>query len=167
MYLLEPEHHGGRVEGDGVKKKGIALSAIVDMSRAPSVSIAVYKSKTFARFAKKASITDVDLWKAALLANDGVIDADLGGGVIKQRIARSGEGKSGGSRTILAFRKEDRAVYIFGFEKKDLDNIDATQLKTLRTLAKVILGYNADEMKQQIKSGELSFVAAPKESENG
>ena len=137
------------------------------MSRAPSVSIDVYKSKTFARFVKKASITDADLWKAALLANDGVIDADLGGGVIKQRIARSGEGKSGGSRTILAFRKEDRAVYIFGFEKKDLDNIDATQLKTLRTLAKVILGYNADEMKQQIKSGELSFVAAPKESENG
>jgi hypothetical protein len=56
----------------------------------------VYKNKFFARFAKKARISDGDLWKAAQLAELGVIDADLGGGVIKQRIARRGEGKSGG-----------------------------------------------------------------------
>ncbi len=63
-------------------------------------------------------ITDADLWKAAQLANEGLIDADLGGGVIKQRIARAGEGKSGGSRSSILFRKGDRAVYVYGFERR-------------------------------------------------
>ena len=76
------------------------------------------ESKPFTRFAKKARIADADLWWAAQRVNDGLADADLGGGVIKQRIARAGEGKSGGSRSIILFRKNDRAVYVFGFEKK-------------------------------------------------
>jgi hypothetical protein len=136
------------------------------MSSTPPKAFSVYKTKTFARFAKRAHITDTDLWNSALLANHGSIDADLGGGVIKQRIARPGEGKSGGSRTILAFRKADRAVYVFGFEKKDMDNVDIRQLKALRTLARVVLGYNVDQIKHQIKAGELSFVEAPKEDDN-
>ena len=68
------------------------------MRPAPSRTLSVYKGKAFVRFARKARITDADLWQAAQRANDGLIDADLGGGVIKQRIARAGEGKSGGSR---------------------------------------------------------------------
>jgi hypothetical protein len=133
------------------------------MSTTPPKAFSVYKTKTFARFAKRARITDVDLWHSALLANQGSIDADLGGGVIKQRIARPGEGKSGGSRTILAFRRADRAVYVFGFEKKDMDNLDIRQLKLLRTLARVILGYSADQLKQQIEAGQMFFVEVPKE----
>jgi hypothetical protein len=80
------------------------------MRSTPDKPFSVYKTKTFARFAKQARILDADLWNSALLANQGVMDADLGGGVIKQRIARAGEGKSGGSHTILAFRSGDRAV---------------------------------------------------------
>jgi hypothetical protein len=80
------------------------------MGQDSSGAFSVYKNKAFARFAKKARITDFDLWKAAQLANKDAIDADLGGGVIKQRIARAGEGKSGGSRSIILFRKNDRAV---------------------------------------------------------
>jgi hypothetical protein len=74
--------------------------------------LSVYKSKPFSRFAKKARITDADLWETARRANEGSIDADLGGGVIKQRIARAGAGKSGGLRSIILFRKNDRAVYV-------------------------------------------------------
>ena len=62
--------------------------------QASSRVLLVYKNKFFARFAKQARITDADLWKTAQLANEGLIDADLGGGVIKQRIARAGSGKS-------------------------------------------------------------------------
>jgi hypothetical protein len=80
----------------------------------------VYKSKPFARFARKAGIADAEIWNAAQRADAGLIDADLGGGVIKQRIARPGEGKSGGSRSIILFKQGNRAVYVFGFEKKDL-----------------------------------------------
>jgi hypothetical protein len=71
------------------------------MSAIPSNTFLVYKNKPFARFAKKARITDSELWKVAALANEGIVDANLGGGVIKQRIARPGEGKSGGSRSII------------------------------------------------------------------
>ena len=88
---------------------------LLGVGKTLSKSLSVYKNKPFARFAKKANITDADLWKAALLANEGVVDADLGGGVIKQRIARAGEGKSGGSRTIILFRRGDRAVYSIWF----------------------------------------------------
>jgi hypothetical protein len=126
----------------------------------------VYKNKAFSRYAKKARITDSDLWKAAEAANKGVIDADLGGGVIKQRIARAGEGKSGGSRSIILFRKGDRAVYVYGFEKKDLANIKPDELEAFRELAKVILGYTQAEVENMVKCGALVKVQEP-ENHNG
>ncbi len=110
------------------------------MSPAHFSTLSVYKGKAFMRFARKARIADADLWKAAQLANIGLIDADLGGGVIKQRIARAGEGKSGGSRSILLFKKDNRAVYVYGFEKKDVANIDRRELEAFRELAEVVLG---------------------------
>jgi hypothetical protein len=124
----------------------------------------VYKNKAFARFARKARITDSDLWKTAQLANEGVIDADLGGGVVKQRIARAGEGKSGGSRSIILFRRGDRAVYVYGFEKKDLANIKPDELEGLRELAKVILGYSKAEIENMVELGALFKI---QEDDNG
>ena len=145
----------------------MALSAILrDVGQSSSRSLAVYKSKPFARFAKKARIVDADLWRAAQRANKGLIDADLGGGVIKQRIARAGEGKSGGSRSIILFRKSDRAVYIYGFEKKDLANIRPNELEAFRELAQVILGYTNIEIAQRIEDGALFKVEEPEEDNN-
>jgi hypothetical protein len=129
-------------------------------------TLAVYKSKPFARFAKSARIDDSALWKAAQLANEGLIDADLGGGVIKQRIARAGRGKSGGSRTIILFRKNDRAVYVYGFEKKDLSNIRPSELQAFRELAEVILGYTDAEMAKRVEDGALYAVSKPAEEQN-
>lgn len=120
--------------------------------------LAVYKNKPFARFARKAGITDADLWKAARLANQGVIDADLGGGVIKQRIARAGKGKSGGSRSIILFRKEDRAVFIYGFEKKNMANIGPTDLDAFRKLASIILDSTDDQIAERVEEGSLIKV---------
>jgi hypothetical protein len=129
--------------------------------RPTSSTLSVYKTKPFDRFARKARITDLDLWNAAELANQGLIDADLGGGVIKQRIARAGEGKSGGSRTIIAFRKDDLAIYMFGFEKKDQANIDRSDLEVLRKLAQIYLGYTAIDLAREIRAGELLIIAGP------
>jgi hypothetical protein len=123
--------------------------------------LAVYKGKPFARFARKAGITDTDLWKAARLANQGIIDADLGGGVIKQRIARAGEGKSGGSRTIILFRKDERAVYVDGFEKKDVANIRQDELVALCKLAETILGYTNAEIANRVQDGVLIKLEEP------
>src|ERR1017187_7972692 len=137
------------------------------VSEAASRTLSVYKAKPFARFARKARITDADLWNAARLANEGLIDANLGGGVIKQRIARSGEGKSGGSRSIILFKKNDRAVYVYGFEKKDLSNIKGDELEAFRELAKVVLGYTNAEMAKRVEDGALLKVECPEEEDNG
>ena len=133
------------------------------MKPAPLNSLSVYKGKAFVRFAQKARITDADLWRTAQLANEGLVDADLGGGVIKQRIARAGEGKSGGSRSIILFRQNNRAVYVYGFEKKDRANIDRRELEAFRELAQVILGYTDAEMEQRVKDGALFNVQKPEE----
>jgi hypothetical protein len=131
-----------------------------------SKAFSVYKSKPFARFAKKARIADADLWKAARLANEGVIDANLGGGVIKQRIARAGEGKSGGSRSIVLFKKNDRAIYVHGFEKKDMANIRPDELEAFRKYAEIYLGYTNAEMTQLLEDGALFQVEKPKGDDN-
>jgi hypothetical protein len=76
-------------------------------------------------------------------AENGLIDADLGGGVIKQRIARRGQGRSGGYRSIILFRFASRAIFAYGFAKRDQDNISAKELRAFRLLAKTML--NMDE----------------------
>jgi hypothetical protein len=129
--------------------------------------LTVYKTKQFSRFARKARITDADLWHAADRANSGLIDADLGGGVIKQRIARAGEGKSGGSRSILLFRFQDRAVFVFGFEKKDLGNIKSDELEAFRELANIVLGYSDTEMAKRVVDGALIEVKHLEENGDG
>ena len=133
------------------------------MSRTEFKPISVYKNKPFARFQKKARITDKDLWNAVQAAERGILDADLGGGVVKQRIARAGEGKSGGSRSIILFRQGDRAVYVYGFEKKDRANIKADELEAFRELATVIFGYTDGELRNLVTNGALLQVKAPEE----
>jgi hypothetical protein len=96
----------------------------------------VFKNHAFSRFAARNAISDEDLCEAMQRASRGLIDADLGGGVMKQRIARTGEGKSGGFRSMILFRAQKRSVFVHGFAKKDLGNIDAKELKALRELAK-------------------------------
>jgi hypothetical protein len=129
--------------------------------------LAVYKTKPFARFARKARVSDSDLWEAVRQVNVGVIDADLGGGVIKQRIARAGGGKSGGSRVIILFRFKGRAVFVHGFEKKDIGNIKWNELEAFRALADVILGYSDAEIVCRVADGALIEVNPPRENGHG
>ena len=72
----------------------------------------VFKTKVFRRFQRKERMRGANLVEAVARAEKGLIDADLGHGLIKQRIARDGAGKSGGFRTIIAFRKGDRAAFL-------------------------------------------------------
>ena len=88
----------------------------------------VYKLKAFARFQRRELIADRALWNAVKSAEDGLVDADLGGGLIKQRVARPGRGKSGGFRTIIAYRRGDRAVFLYGFAKSERENLNDDEL---------------------------------------
>ena len=110
------------------------------------------------RFAKKAGIGDVALCEAVRDAERGLIAADLGGGVIKQRIARIGRGKSGGSRTLIVFRAGARAFFVHGFAKNEKDNIGQDELSALKKLASALLAYDDKAIFRVIASGTLAEV---------
>ncbi len=106
----------------------------------------VFKTRWFARFAKSEGIADKSLREAIERADRGLIDADLGGGLIKQRVARSGQGRSGGYRTIIAYRGRNRAVFLYGFAKSERENIERDELISFRTAADYWLSANATEI---------------------
>lgn len=118
----------------------------------------VFKSRAFSRFADRSDISDEDCCEAVERAAQGLIDADLGGGVIKQRIARRGEGKSGGFRSMILYKDKYRAIFVHGFAKKDAGNINPQELKALKKLAKIMLGYADAELASVIASGTLIEV---------
>ena len=94
-----------------------------------------FKTKAFARFANPEGVEDAVLCEAIRRAQRGLIDADLGGGVIKQRIARKGGGRSGGFRTIVLFRRGELAFFVYGFAKSGRANLRRDELETFRLLA--------------------------------
>lgn len=85
-------------------------------------------------------------------------DADLGAGLIKKRVARAGEGKRGGFRTIIVYRGGDRAVFVYGFPKNAKANLDATELDGYRKLARIYLGLTAADIYRALNEGELKEV---------
>ena len=118
----------------------------------------VFKNKPFARFARTNGVSDAALCGAIEEANRGLIDADLGGGAIKQRVARRGAGKSGGFRTMIVFRFSALAIFVHGFAKSDVENIGAVELTALKKLASELLAYGADALEKAIASGTLMEV---------
>ena len=118
----------------------------------------VFKIKGFARFQRRERIADKALVEAIQAAERGLVDADLGGGLIKQRIARPGQGKSGGFRTLTAYRRSERAVFLFGFAKNERDNIDDDELETLRERGQVFLALSTGQLARLLAEGDLTEV---------
>ena len=121
-------------------------------------ALRVFKNKSFERFANREGIKDRDLLEAVDLANRGLISADLGGGVIKQRIARSGQGKSGGFRTIIIFKAGDRAFFVYGFAKNKKANINSKELKALKKLATQLLFSSDKDLAKALENGVFKEV---------
>jgi hypothetical protein len=90
--------------------------------------------------------------------NKGLIDANLGSGLFKKRIAMPGGGKSGGWRTLLGFQSERKAFFLYLFPKSVLDNIEDDELKALKRLAKYYLALKNDEIEKALQCGELKEV---------
>jgi hypothetical protein len=118
----------------------------------------VYATKEFARFARREEIADGTLCDAAERAQMGLIDADLGGGVIKQRIARPGQGKRGGYRTLMAFRAGRRTIFVHGFAKNERENIDPDELGYWQKIAKAYLNASDAALVKLIERQELKQV---------
>ena len=127
------------------------------MERRPG-SQRVFKTRWFERFARKEKIPDPILVDAVARAENGQVDADLGGGVIKQRIARPGRGKSGGYRTIIFFRRGERAVFAYGFAKSDRANIDDDEEKQFKEAARHVLQLTENQIEALVKNGDFVEV---------
>jgi hypothetical protein len=127
--------------------------------------VQVYKTKGLARFARRERIADASLAEAIDRADRGLIDADLGGGLIKQRVARQGQGRSGGYRTIVAYRTKDRAVFLYAFAKNERENIDPDELAELRKLGLNWLNAPARKMNEAIADGSLQEVDCGKQKD--
>jgi hypothetical protein len=120
--------------------------------------VQVFVSKTFRRFQRKEGIGDHALLQALERAGAGLIDADLRQGLIKQRVARTGQGRSGGYRTIIAYRLDHRAVFLFGFAKSALANIDGTTLEHWQAIGADLMAADEKSIKAAISSQELHEV---------
>jgi len=118
----------------------------------------ILKSRWFQRFAQREGISDSVLKRTVELAESGLVDADLGGGVIKQRIARSGQGKSGGYRAILFFRRGDRAVFVYGFSKSQMENISKQEERAFREAAQFVLALHAKQLRALVDRGDYLEV---------
>ena len=116
----------------------------------------VFKSAWLAKFARKQRIDDAALCEAVARAQAGLIDADLGGGVLKQGVARSGAGKSGGYRAVVFFRAGTRAVFAFGFAKNERANLEVDEEAAFRKAAKLVLAFPEREMDVEVASGRLT-----------
>lgn len=120
--------------------------------------IRIYANRWFAKFAAKEKISDATLAEAVHRAEIGLIDADLGGGLIKQRLARQGSGKSGGYRSIMIFRSGERAIFVFAFAKSDKANLSAAELKAYRKAASIMLELGAEQIETEVEAGRLIEV---------
>lgn len=125
----------------------------------------IFKTKWLARFARREGIDDQSLRAAIERAEQGLIDADLGGGLIKQRVARPGRGRSGGYRMIVGYRVKDRAVFLLGFAKNERENIEDDELLTLRSQAERWLVADAVRIQKELELGNLQEINHDEENE--
>ena len=118
----------------------------------------VFKNAWFGRFARKEEISAAALWDAVERAENGQIDADLGGGVIKQRIARPGESKSKGYRSIILFRKGKLSFFVYGFSKSELGNIREDEEAQFKKMAKYVLSLTDVQLSELVANGQFEEV---------
>ena len=118
----------------------------------------VFKTRHFSRWMRKTELTDEALCGAVREMSQGLIDADLGGGVVKKRVGLAGRGKRGGARTLVATNKADLWFFVFGFEKNERANISAEEKEALQTIAQDLLSRTGNELDAEVEDGSLQEI---------
>jgi len=118
----------------------------------------IFKTRNFARWAQKTGLNDLLLKAAVSEIQRGLLEADLGGGIVKKRIALPGRGKRGSTRTLLATNRNDRWFFVFGFEKNERVDISENELESLKKVAKDLLGLTAAQIAVALGEGSLVEV---------
>ena len=127
--------------------------------------MAVYQTRWFDRWARKQGLTTPSLCAAMREMAAGLYDADLGGGLLKKRIARPGQGKSSGFRTLVATNKGNRWVFVYGFPKNERSNIDKDEEEALKKLASHLLSLTAQALDKAQRASELMEVNCDAENQ--
>lgn len=125
----------------------------------------IYKTRWFDRWAHKQGLDDLTLCSAVREMIAGLYDADLGGGLLKKRIARPGRGKSTGFRTLIATNRGDRWIFVYGFPKNERSNIDKTEAEALKKLATELLSLTAEALEAANHDDELMEINCDAEEE--
>jgi len=120
--------------------------------------VRVFKAKWFARHAMKEGIEDCKLIEAIREIENGLIDADYGGGLIKKRIARDGGGKSGGYRSIIAYKSESRCVFLYFYAKSERENLNVKEVNVYKSAASIYLGFTDIELALALEKKEIEEV---------
>ena len=118
----------------------------------------VFKTRYFSRWIRKTELSDEALCSSVVEMAQGLIDADLGGGMVKKRVRVSGRGKRGGARTLVATNKGNRWFFVYGFEKNDRANIADDELEALKELAEQLLARTGKQLAEALKDGTLSEI---------
>lgn len=118
----------------------------------------VFKTKWFARYARKEGLADNRLVEAIREMESGLVDADYGGGLIKKRIARDGEGKSGGYRNIIAYKANTRCVFLYCYAKNNKDNLSREEVAQYKEAVAVYLGFDEAQLAIAIDNREMEEV---------
>ena len=117
-----------------------------------------FKTRHFSRWMRKTELTDAALCKAVAEMAQGLIDADLGGGIVKKRVGLAGRGKQSGVRTLVATRQGQRWFFVFGFEKSERANITSDELEALQELAASLLARTESELDAATADGSLQEI---------
>ena len=133
------------------KSQSMPLGGIIKIKR-------VFKTRHFSRWMRKTELTDTALCEAVQEMALGLIDADLGGGLVKKRVGIAGRGKRGGARTLVAMSKHSSWFFVFGFEKNERANIDADELEALQELAAQLLMRTNEELALAVVDGALKEI---------
>jgi hypothetical protein len=120
--------------------------------------VRIFKNTWFVRFARAQKISDDTLREAVMRAESGQVDTDLGGGVLKQRIARPGQGKSKGYRRIILLREGHRAFFVYGFAKSERDNIRKDEEDQFKKMARHVLGLSEAQLNILMANGRIEEV---------
>ena len=118
----------------------------------------VFKTRYFERWMRKTALTDAALCRAVQEMMQGLIDVDLGGGLLKKRVGVAGRGKRGGARTLIATNLHRRWFFVFGFEKNERANIDADEREALKELAQQLLLRSDEELEIALADGALKEI---------
>jgi hypothetical protein len=127
----------------------------------------IYKTRWFNRWANKQGLNDLSLCIAVNEMIAGLYEADLGGGLLKKRIARPGQGKRGGFRTLIATNKGDRWVFVYGFPKNERSNINKDEEEALKALAENLLSLTPPALEQAKDKDEIMEVDCDEEEKIG